>query len=318
VGGGGSAPGYAWIKLNSDGSADVITGAQDIGTGTRTGLAQVAAEELGLPLAQINLHLGDTATGPYAPTSAGSATQATLGPAIRAAAVNVRQQLLEAAALVLEEEPANLTVRDGKVFVRNTPNNHVSVAEVAGRMAPQMIQGQGARSPNPENKTVNTFGAQCVEVEVDMETGEVTLLRVIAAHDCGRIINPMMVDSQVIGGITQGIGFALTEARVIDPQSGVVLNANLEDYKVPTIADLPPITHARVGKPDLAANNTGAKGVGEPPLIPTAAAIANAIYDATGVRLRATPLSRQRLMAALAEQRTNTRRTARNQAGGNA
>ncbi|MEZ4617630.1 MAG: xanthine dehydrogenase family protein molybdopterin-binding subunit [Caldilineaceae bacterium] len=302
VGGGGSAPGYAWIKLNSDGSADVITGAQDIGTGTRTGLAQVAAEELGLPLDQINLHLGDTAAGPYAPTSAGSATQATLGPAIRAAAVDARQQLLEAAALVLEEAPELLRVHDGKIFVQDQPENAVTVAEVTGRMAPQMIQGHGARGPNPEGKTTNTFGAQCVEVEVDTATGEVTLLRVVAAHDCGRIINPTMVDSQIIGGVTQGIGFALTEARVIDGASGIVLNANLEEYKVPTVADIPPITHARVGKPDTAANSTGAKGIGEPPLIPTAPAIANAIFDATGIRLRHAPLSRRRLVAALAAQ----------------
>ncbi|MCB0189483.1 MAG: molybdopterin-dependent oxidoreductase, partial [Caldilineaceae bacterium] len=302
VGGGGSAPGYAWIKLNSDGSADVITGAQDIGTGTRTGLAQVAAEELGLPLDQINLHLGDTAAGPYAPTSAGSATQATLGPAIRAAAVDARQQLLEAAALVLEEAPELLRVHDGKIFVQDQPENAVTVAEVTGRMAPQMIQGHGARGPNPEGKTTNTFGAQCVEVEVDTATGEVTLLRVVAAHDCGRIINPTMVDSQIIGGVTQGIGFALTEARVIDGASGIVLNANLEEYKVPTVADIPPITHARVGKPDTAANSTGAKGIGEPPLIPTAPAIANAIFDATGIRSRHAPLSRRRLVAALAAQ----------------
>lgn len=299
-GGGGHPPGYAWIKFNADGSADVITGAQDIGTGVRTGLAQVAAEELGLPLAQVNLHLGDTATGPYAPTSAGSATQSTLGPAIRAAALNARQQLLEAASLVLEEEPAKLHVRNGQVFVKANPENAVSVAEVTGRMEPQMIQGQGARGPNPQDKTVRTFGVQIAEVEVDLETGELSLLRVAAAHDCGRIINPLMVDSQIIGGVTQGIGFALTEEQIIDEASGIVLNPNLEEYKVPTVADVPPIIHARVGRPDVEANNTGAKGIGEPPLVPTAPAIANAIFDATGIRLRHAPLTRQRLLERLA------------------
>src|SRR5207248_993914 len=113
----------------------------------------------------------------------------------------------------------------------------------------------------PEDKSVRTVGAQCVEVEVDVETGEVTILRVVAAHDCGRIINPTLVDSQVIGGVTQGIGFALTEERVVDAQSGVVLNANLEEYKVPTVADIPPIEHARVDLPDPEANPTGAKGI---------------------------------------------------------
>ncbi len=301
-GGAGHPPGYAWIKLNSDGTADVITGTQDIGTGTRTGLTQIAAEELGLPMSQVTLHLGDTAQGPYSPTSAGSATQATIGPAIREAARNVRQQLLETAALVLEEAPEKLEVRNGKIFVKDQPETNVTVAEVTGRIAPHMLQGHGAREANPEDKSVRTFGAQCVEVEVDTETGEITVLHLVASHDCGRIINPTMVDSQVIGAVTQGIGYALTEERIIDARRGAVLNANLEEYKVPTVADIPQITHAQVNLPDLAANSTGAKGIGEPPLVPTAPAIANAVYDAIGVRLRHTPLTRRRLLEALAEQ----------------
>ncbi len=300
-GGTGNPPGYAWIKLNPDGTAQVVTGVQDIGTGVRTGLAQIAAEELGLPMKDVALQLGDTANAPYGPTSAGSATLATIGPAIRAAAVEVKQQLLEAAALVLEEELETLQVRDGLVFVTSNPANGVTVAEVTGRIAPKMLQGQGARGPNPSDKTIRTFGVQCVEVEVDTVTGEITLLRLVASHDCGRIINPKTVDSQIIGGVTQGIGFALTEARVIDAATGIVLNANLEEYKVPTVADVPPITHAAVDVPDLEANNTGAKGIGEPPLIPTAAAIANAVYDAVGVRLRHAPLSRRKLVEALAK-----------------
>jgi xanthine dehydrogenase YagR molybdenum-binding subunit len=301
-GGSGQPPGYAWIKLNHDGSAEVITGTQDIGTGSRTGLAQIAAEELGLPIERIALHLGDTASGPYSPTSAGSMTLATLAPAVRAAAIDVKRQLCEAAAPILEEEAGHLVVRGGQVAVIDEPARAVDVAEVCGRIAPHMIQGQGARGPNPDDQAIGTFGAQCAEVEVDLETGEVTLLRVVASHDCGRIINPTTVDSQVIGGVTQGLGFALTEERIVDARSGVVLNANLEEYKVPTVADIPAISHARLDMPDLAANPVGAKGIGEPPLIPTAPAIANAVYDAIGVRVRHLPLTRQRLVDALAQQ----------------
>jgi xanthine dehydrogenase YagR molybdenum-binding subunit len=312
-GGSGHPPGYAWIKLNSDGTADVITGTQDIGTGTRTGLTQIAAEVLGMPMSDITLHLGDTAQGPYSPTSAGSATQATIGPAIREAATNVRHQLLEAAALVLEEPAERLTVHEGKVMVKGDENGaatstrddeaptSVTIAEVTQRIAPHMIQGHGAREANNKEKSVRTFGVHCVEVEVDMATGEVTVLRLVASHDCGRIVNPTMVDSQVIGGVTQGIGFALIEERIMDMRHGFVVNANLEEYKVPTVADIPDINHAQVNLPDLAANSTGVKGIGEPPLIPTAPAIANAIFDAVGVRLRHNPMTQRALLAALTE-----------------
>lgn len=299
VGGSGHPPGYAWVKLNSDGTVDVVTGTHDIGTGTRTGLAQIAAEELGLPLDCIALHLGDTATGPYAPVSSGSATQATIGPAIRAAAAALKAQLLQKASERMEIPAARLSVRDGRILVDGNPEPGLDVAEVAGNLSPEMLQGHGTRGPNPEDVTVHTFGAQCVEVEVDIATGEVTILRLVAAHDCGRIVNPTLVESQIVGGITQGIGFALTEERIVDDRLGRVLNANLEEYKVPTVADIPTIRHVPVDIPDLKANPTGAKGVGEPPLIPTAPAIANAVFDAVGIRITDGPISRHRLLAAL-------------------
>ncbi len=299
-GGGGWPPAYAWVKLNADGTADVITGTQDIGTGTRTGLSQVAAEALGLPLERVALRLGDTQAGPYAPVSAGSATQATLGPAIQQAAGEARQQLLAAAAPMLDAAPAQLSARNGEVYVVDAPGRRLAVAEVMARIAPHMIQGTGARGPNRRDRSVGTFGAHFVEVEVDEATGEVTVLRLVACHDCGRIVNPTLVQSQVIGGITQGLGYALSEERVVDQASGVVLNANLEEYKVPTVADVPALEYVPLGLPDLEANSTGAKGIGEPPLVPTAPAIANAVYDAVGVRLRELPLTRARLLAALA------------------
>jgi CO/xanthine dehydrogenase Mo-binding subunit len=249
---------------------------------------------------RIRLHLGDTATGPYAPVSSGSATQATIGPAVRAAAVDAKEQLFRAAADLMQVDPDRLRLRDGAVYVEGEPRRRLKIEEITARIAPHMIQGQGARGPNPEGKSVRTFGAQFVEVEVDVETGEVAVLRIVASHDCGRVVNPTMVDSQVVGGVTQGLGFALSETRVVDHRLGVILNANLEEYKVPTAADVPPIRHARVDVPDPEANPTGAKGIGEPPLVPTAPAIANAIFDAVGVRLRQGPFTRRRLLDALA------------------
>lgn len=301
VGGHGDAPGYAWVELNSDGTVTVITGTQDIGSGTRTGLAQVAAEELGLPLAEISLQLGDTARGPYAPVSSGSATQATIGPAVRSAAAHLRRQVLAVAAALLETQPERLSIQAGRVLVDDQLPGEVSVAEVASKIAPHMLRGEGARAPNPGDRVIRTFGAQCVEIAVDTETGEITVERVVTAHDCGRIVNPKLLDSQITGGIIQGVGFALTEERVTDDARGYVLNANLEHYYVPTVRDIPLIEPRHVDVPDSEANSTGAKGIGEPPLIPTAPAIANAFYDATGVRIRDLPLTRRRVLAALAE-----------------
>jgi xanthine dehydrogenase YagR molybdenum-binding subunit len=249
----GHPPAEALVRVGDDGRATVITGTQDIGTGTRTALCQIAAEELGISPSHVSIELGDTARGLLSPTSAGSATLPSLGPAVREAAESAKTH----------------------------------------------SAGKGVRGPNTFHKTIRTCGAQCAEVEVDMETGEVSLLRVVTAHDCGRVINPTMVDSQVCGGVTQGAGFALTEQRIVDQATGVVLNANLEEYLVPTVADVPDIHNATLSMPDLEANITGAKGIGEPPLIPTAPAIANAIYDAIGVRLRDLPLTREKILEVL-------------------
>ena len=297
-------PAYAWARLNADGGLDIITGTQDIGTGTRTGLGQIAAEELGIDLADVAVQLGDTALGPYSPVSSGSSTIASIGPAVRGAVNEVRDQLLRLAATKMEVAADRLTIESGRIMVADGAGESLAIVDVMADVAPANLTGKGVRGPNPEDVTIRTFGAQCVEVEVDTETGEVTVLHVASAHDIGRIINPTLVDSQIWGGITQGVGFALHEQRVIDDRLGRVLNANLEDYHLPTIVDIPEMTHAHVGVPDTRANITGAKGVGEPPLIPTAPAIANAIHDAVGIRVEDAPISRQRMLTLLRAQTT--------------
>jgi xanthine dehydrogenase YagR molybdenum-binding subunit len=146
---------------------------------------------------------------------------------------------------------------------------------------------------------VNTWGAQFAEVEVDTDTGEVRVLRIVAAHEIGRVVNPLTASSQVEGGVIQGLGFALHEERVINRASGRIVNANLHDYKIPTPLDIPEIETVWIEMPDARANSTGVKGLGEPPIIPTAGAIANAVYDAIGVRVLESPITPKRVLEAL-------------------
>ena len=165
--------------------------------------------------------------------------------------------------------------------------------------------GIGYRGPNPKNKFVNPFCAQFCEVEVDMRTGEVKIIRFLSANDSGRVMNRLTYDNQVIGGITMGIGLATTEMRILDGnQTGKMVNRNWHDYKLPTALDVPAlITSLPIDRPDDEANITGSKGLGEPVTIPTAAAIANAIYDATGIRMTASPINPMTLCEALVKGR---------------
>jgi xanthine dehydrogenase YagR molybdenum-binding subunit len=155
--------------------------------------------------------------------------------------------------------------------------------------------------------TALTFGVQVAEVAVDVDTGEVTVERIAAIHDVGRVINPLGASSQVEGGIIQGVGHTLSEARLIDPASGTILTAGLDAYKLPTIADVPEIVSELIDVPDAQLTNLGSKGIGEPPIIPVAAAIANAIRDATGADIRSLPISREEMLRALAEAKERTR-----------
>src|SRR6476619_5480120 len=175
------------------------------------------------------------------------------------------------------------------------------LAEVVALLESAQILGQGARGPNPTGMQVLTFGVQVAEVAVDVETGEVTVERIAAVHDVGRVINPLGASSQVEGGIIQGLGHTFSEDRLVDPNTGAVLNQTLDAYKMPTIADVPEIVTDLIDVPDEHLTNLGSKGLGEPPIIPTAAAVANAIRDATGADIRSLPITREEMLRALEE-----------------
>ncbi len=295
---GGGPPSYAHVRLNGDGSVDLLAGTQDLGTGARTVLAQIVAEALGARLADVRAVIGDTETLPYTGNSWGSMTTPSVGPAARMAAVDARRLLLEAAAPMLGVQPGDLETADSLVIVRDT-DRAMTFAEVCDALGDVMIIGRGTRGPNPDDKSIATFGAQFAEVEVDVETGIVRVVKIVAAHDAGRIINPTLAESQLEGGIIQGLGYALFEERVLDARTGVQLNADLHDYRVPTIADIPEIDAFCVGDADPKANHTGARGLAEPPIIPTAPAIAAAVADAIGAEVTQIPLTPWRVLASM-------------------
>jgi xanthine dehydrogenase YagR molybdenum-binding subunit len=295
---GGSPPAYAELRLASDGRAEVQIGTQDVGTGARTALAQIAAEVLTLPLTQVTVSLGDT-DFPYGPISAGSQTITSCGPAVRMAAEEARSHLIDAAASWLEVAPQDIRLTAGRFSVAGVRDRGISVMELTGKMGNFTIMGRGFRGANPDGVAFRTWGAQFADVEVDPETGDVAVLKIVACHDVGRVINPLQYSSQIHGGVIQGIGMALWEAHVTDPKSGTALDLGFDTYAVPRSSMIPEIVALAVGKPDPIVNNLGVKGVGEPPIIPTPAAIANAIANAIGVRMTSLPITPAKILQAL-------------------
>jgi CO/xanthine dehydrogenase Mo-binding subunit len=303
--GGGGPPSYAWVVLGADGRANVVTAMQDLGTGTRTAVAQIAAEELGLPLDRVEVQVGDSARGPFASISGGSSTLPSMGPAVRAAAADAARQLLEIAAQRWDREQRVLSLRGGRIV--SADGGAWPLEELTGLLGDGQILGRGARGPNPAGMRVLTFGVQVAEVAVDVGTGEVRVERIAAVHDVGRIVNPLGARSQVEGGIVQALGHTFSEQRLDDPRTGRVLTRTLDAYKVPTIADVPEIVCEFVDEPDAHVTNLGSKGLGEPPIIPTAAAIANAIRDATGAEVTSLPITREEILRALRAARERER-----------
>ncbi len=289
-----------FAKLFADGSVNLNFGAADIGTGTKTVMAMVAAEELGTPLDRIQIEHADSGTCPYAVGSGGSQTVLVNAPAVRAAALEVKRQVLEMAAAQLGVPAGDLAMKGGEVVSASRPGTNVAVSDLKRLQQQRLIVGVGTRHPHPAGKVALPFAAQFAEVEVNTRTGEVRVLRILGAHDSGRVMNALTYENQVHGGMTMGIGFGLTERRVMDSATGRVLTANLHDYKLPTAMDVPAeLVCLPIDPHDTECNTVGAKGLGEPATIPTAAAIANAVRHATGVVMKESPMTPAQVLTAL-------------------
>ena len=296
--GGPGSPSAAEVRVEKSGAIKLITGLMDVGEGATTVLPQIAAETLGAEYDQVEVVFADSRGTPDAPITAGSTATFSTGTAVVQAANEVRESLLELASAGLEVPVYELDTALGWVFVASDPSRRMALAEVAGRMDGDSLSATASIIPGSTDHIVNSFGAHFVEVEVDTDTGRVRILRYVAAHDSGRIINPRAALNQAEGAVSQMLGFALSEELVTDNATGVTLNPGYLEHKSPTILDYPDtqIIFADIVDP---VGPLGAKGLGEVPTVGVAPAIANAIYNATGLRLRRTPFTPDRVLAAL-------------------
>ncbi len=308
-------PSAAVVKVNEDGTATLLTGTVETGQGSLTVLGQIAAEALGIATDDVHVVSADTDTTPMDTGAIASRTTYVTGNAVRLAAEKAKAILCEVAAPMLGVRPDQLEARDRKIQVKGFPQRNLSIGEVAYHS--QVVKGQppiGSASWNPptvgmdpetgQGKPFSTYvyATQIAEVDVDDETGEVEVLRIVAAHDCGTAINPMLVEGQVQGGISMGVGFALQEEILFDA-AGRQINPNLTNYIMPTSLDMPEIEVDIVDSYDPT-GPFGAKGVGEPTSVPTAAAILNAIHNAVGVRITSLPATPEKVLAAIKAKRS--------------
>jgi xanthine dehydrogenase YagR molybdenum-binding subunit len=298
-------PTQALVRLQPDGSAQVRCGTQDIGTGTYTILAQVAADALGLAAERISVEIGDSAL-PAAPVSGGSMTAASVTPAVQAAASQVRERLVElaladAASPLHGSEPGQVEGSNGWLRRRDDPARRDPYAAIIARAGGQAIEASAeAKLDDAVKKKYSThsWGAVFAEVAVDEALGEIRVRRIVANYSVGRILNAKTARSQLLGGIVWGVGMALTEHTLVDADCGRVLNSNLAQYHVPVNADIRDIDVAFVEEDDRIFNPTGARGIGEIGITGVPAAIANAVHHATGKRFRSLPITPDRLINA--------------------
>jgi xanthine dehydrogenase YagR molybdenum-binding subunit len=293
----------ARATLRADGTLLVESGTQDLGTGTYTVMLQVAADALGLPPQRVEFRLGDT-DFPQTPVSGGSMTAASVGPAVLAAVFALRDKLIDLAihdarSPVADARAADVVVDDGRVFPRDDPSRGETLRALLARQRVAEVEALGEAEPGDEAEryAMYAFGAQFAEVRVDADLGQLRVTRLVGVFDVGRVLNAKTARSQLLGGMVGGIGMALHEHTVMDDRLGRFVNANLADYHVPVNADVPAIDVAWIeGAADPYANPLGVKGIGELGITGTAAAIANAVYHATGRRIRDLPITLDRLL----------------------
>ncbi len=295
------------VRIRGDGSVTALTAAQDIGTGTRTVIAQTVAEELGLRTEDIDARIGDSRY-PAGPASGGSRVTSSITPAARNAAYLAARDLAARIAPALDTTPEQIVFQDGRVFARDQPERGMTFAQALKKANVDEIvqradrredyEGYRAKMGDLHISRHGIGGVQFAQVAVDTQTGIVKVERVIAVHDCGRPINPKLIESQIYGGVIQGVSFALYEERHLDPGTGVQLNANIDQYKIVGSREVPAIeVHVieQLGRQ----SSTDARGVAEPANVATAAAVANAFYNATGKRVRTLPMTPANVLAAL-------------------
>jgi len=308
----------ALIKIYADGTVDLQVGTADIGTGTDTTFSQIAAEELGVPVENVNIVSADTSLAVYDFGTLSSRSLYAAGKAVKNAASDAKRQLLKKAAEILQTTIDDLEITSGRVHVKHSPERSSPFAEVAqaclsetGLSRGGAIIGYGTHLgtglPGKETTLVEMlpnviFATHIVELEVDRETGCVKIIKITSAHDVGKAINPNIVEGQIQGGVAQGIGYALTEETIFD--QGRVLNPSFGDYKIPTAVDMPEIESIIIEDP-YPTGPFGAKGVAEPPLLGVAPAVANAVYDALGIRIKELPITPEKILKALKEKRRN-------------
>jgi CO/xanthine dehydrogenase Mo-binding subunit len=302
----------ALVRINEDGTVSLQVGTMDVGQGSDTIFTQIVAEELGVPIDDINLVVRDTDATPYTWATSASRLTYTGGNAVRLAAIDAREQLLNLAAQQLEAKKEDLLIKDKKIFVRGAEEiglTYHQLGDISCWVKGGQIIGKSSymvESPPFDRsgfagfpfgtQTAYIFAAQAAEVEVDVETGKVKVIRCTAAHDVGHALHPQNVEGQIEGGFVQGLGYALTEEMAFD--GGKVMNPSLADYKILNAKDVPPITPIIVEAHDDT-GPYGAKGLGEPGLVGVAPAIANAIYDAIGVRIKDLPVTPEKILNAI-------------------
>jgi CO/xanthine dehydrogenase Mo-binding subunit len=304
----------ATVNINEDGTVNLVTGAVDMGTGyLYTSVPQIVAHELGIAPQEVHLVVADTDQTTYDHGIGGSRGAFTVGKVAQMAAVKARAELFAAAAQKLQTRPEQLATHDGWVYLKDNPDVKVSFGEISFER--HIRSGgpiSGAASFLPEMDSIDpsrveglsfsafkgtTIGCHMAVVEVKPDTGQIEILKYVAAHDVGKAINPIAVEGQIQGGVSMGIGFALTE-EVLMGDEGQVLNPDFADYKLPTALDVPDTKSVIIEEPcDYGPH--GAKGLGEPTMGPPAAAIGNAIYDAAGIRMRSTPMTPEKIKAEL-------------------